>query len=102
MKKKIVVTGGAGFVGSNLIKYLLNKTNYKIISIDNYSSGSKNNHIKNSKVKYLRSNTKNISKILNKKKISVTKLARGVPVGSDLEYVDEATLIRAIEGRISV
>tara|TARA_S200000501_G_C20791108_1_gene729565 strand:- start:521 stop:1114 length:594 start_codon:yes stop_codon:yes gene_type:complete len=43
-----------------------------------------------------------ISKILNKKKISVTKLARGVPVGSDLEYVDEATLIRAIEGRISV
>tara|TARA_B100000214_G_C23936514_1_gene613440 strand:- start:473 stop:1066 length:594 start_codon:yes stop_codon:yes gene_type:complete len=43
-----------------------------------------------------------ISKILQKKNISVSKLARGVPVGSNLEYIDEATLIRAIEGRISV
>jgi len=41
MKKFIVVTGGAGFVGSNLIKLLLDKTKYKIISIDNYSSGTK-------------------------------------------------------------
>ena len=51
-KKFIVVTGGAGFVSSNLIEYLLNKTNYKIISIDNYSSGSKKNHIKNKKINY--------------------------------------------------
>ena len=49
MKKTIIVTGGAGFVGSNLIEFLLNKTNYKIISLDNYSSGSKKNHIKNNK-----------------------------------------------------
>ena len=41
MKKFIIVTGGAGFVGTNLIEYFLKKTNYKIISIDNYSSGSK-------------------------------------------------------------
>ena len=40
MKKIIVVTGGAGFIGSNLIKYLIIKTNYNIISIDNYSTGS--------------------------------------------------------------
>ena len=40
-KKKILVTGGAGFVGTNLIKKFLKKTNYKIISLDNYSSGSK-------------------------------------------------------------
>ena len=38
-KNKIVITGGAGFVGTNLINLLLKKTKYKIISIDNYSSG---------------------------------------------------------------
>ena len=41
MKNIIVVTGGAGFIGSNLIELLLNKTNFKIISIDNYSTGLK-------------------------------------------------------------
>ena len=72
MKKIIVVTGGAGFVGSNLIKYFIKNTNYKIISVDNYSSGSKKNHTKNSRVKYVNGNTKNIEKILKKnaKKIS--------------------------------
>ena len=48
--KKVLVTGGAGFVGTNLIKLLLKKTKHKIISIDNYSSGSRSNHIKNSRV----------------------------------------------------
>ena len=66
----IVITGGAGFVGSNLIKLLLKKTNKKIISIDNYSSGSKKNHIKNKRIQYIKSDTKNISSILkNLKKI---------------------------------
>jgi len=64
-KNIIVVTGGAGFVGSNLIEYLLKKKNFKIISIDNYSSGSKKNHIKNKKVNYIKSDTKNISKLLD-------------------------------------
>ena len=41
MKKYIVVTGGAGFIGSNLIYKLLQSTNYKILSIDNYSTGKK-------------------------------------------------------------
>ena len=50
IKKIIVVTGGAGFVGGNLIEKLLRSTNYKIISIDNYSSGSIKNHIKNTRV----------------------------------------------------
>ena len=68
MKNSILVTGGAGFVGTNLITLLLEKTNFKIISIDNYSSGSKKNHIKNSRVKYLKSNTKNISKVIKKPK----------------------------------
>jgi recombination protein RecR len=43
-----------------------------------------------------------LSKILGNYKVNVSKLARGVPVGSNLEYVDDATLIRAMEGRISV
>ena len=62
-KNNIIVTGGAGFVGRNLIKKLLLKTNYNIISLDDYSSGSKNNHIKNKRVKYFNGNTKEISKI---------------------------------------
>ena len=66
MKNFIVVTGGAGFVGSNLIDLLLRKTSFNILSLDNYSSGFKKNHIKNKKVKYLKGNTINISKILNK------------------------------------
>ncbi len=71
-KNIIVVTGGAGFVGSNLIKGLLNYKNFRIISIDDYSSGFKQNHIKNKKVQYFKNNTKNISKILNiyRKKIN--------------------------------
>ena len=69
MKNVIVVTGGAGFVGSNLIEYLLLKEKkIKILSLDDYSSGSKKNHIKNLRLKYLNGNTKNISQILRKYK----------------------------------
>ena len=65
MKKNIIViTGGAGFVGTNLINLLLNKTKYKIISIDNYSSGYKKNHINVKRVKYINADTRNISYIL--------------------------------------
>ena len=67
-KDKIVITGGAGFVGTNLINLLIKKTKFKIISIDNYSSGFKKNHIKNKRVRYVNGNTKNISQILKKSK----------------------------------
>ena len=68
MKNILVVTGGAGFVGSNLIDLLVKKTKYRIISIDDYSSGLRKNHIKNLRIKYIKSNTKNISQILKKPK----------------------------------
>lgn len=74
MKNLIIVTGGAGFVGSNLIELLLKKTKYQIISLDNYSSGSKKNHIKNKRVKYLKGHTLEIQKILNKYKTNIKSI----------------------------
>ena len=64
MKKYIVITGGCGFVGSNLINFFLKKTNFNIISIDDYSSGFKKNEIRDKRIKYLKGNTRDISKIL--------------------------------------
>ena len=74
MKNLIIVTGGAGFVGSNLIELLLKKTKYQIISLDNYSSGSKKNHIKNKRVNYLKGHTFEIQKILDKYKKNITSI----------------------------
>ena len=68
MKNIIIVTGGAGFVGTNLIELLLIKTKYKIVSLDNYSSGKKKNHIKSKRIKYINGNTSNIKKIFEKQK----------------------------------
>ena len=73
-KNIIVITGGAGFVGSNLILHFLKKTKYKIISIDNYSSGSKKKHIKDKRIKYICNDTKNISTILKKQKKKINSL----------------------------
>ena len=74
MKKKIIVTGGCGFVGSNLIECLIKKTNFKIISIDDYSSGNRRNQLKNKRIKYINSHTKNISQVLSKYKSNITCL----------------------------
>tara|TARA_B100001250_G_scaffold409445_1_gene433812 strand:+ start:51 stop:938 length:888 start_codon:yes stop_codon:yes gene_type:complete len=74
MKNIIIVTGGAGFVGSNLIYYLLKKTNKKIISIDNYSTGNKKNHIQDKRVKYLNFNTSKIEKKLSRIKKNIQSI----------------------------
>ena len=64
MKNLIIVTGGAGFIGSNLIEKLMKNPKFKIISLDNYSTGKKQNHIKHRNIKYVNADTKNIFKIL--------------------------------------
>ncbi len=71
MKKLLLITGGAGFVGSNLIEFLLKKTKFDIISLDNYSSGSKKNHIFDKRVKYIKGETSNIQKILKRYKNNI-------------------------------
>ena len=68
--KTVLVAGGSGFIGTNLIKRLLNE-GHEIVSIDNYSTGKKKNHISNPKVKYINENTKNISKVLKTKKKNI-------------------------------
>jgi len=67
-KKNIIVTGGAGFIGSNLIQLLIKRTKFKIISIDNYYSGKKSNHIKNNRVRYIQGETKDILKLIKNPK----------------------------------
>ena len=67
MKNLIVIIGGAGFVGTNLIEIFLKKTKFQIISLDNYSTGSRNNHYKSKRIKYLKGHTKNIEKLLKSK-----------------------------------
>ena len=74
MKKYIVVTGGAGFVGSNLIESLIKKTKYTIISLDNYSTGSRRNHIISKKVIYIKGDTIKIEKKLSKYKKKIKSI----------------------------
>tara|TARA_B100000989_G_scaffold180379_1_gene135558 strand:+ start:6211 stop:7092 length:882 start_codon:yes stop_codon:yes gene_type:complete len=99
MKNHIVVTGGAGFVGSNLIDLILKKSKYKIISIDNYSSGTKKNHIKNKRVKYLKSDTMNIEKVLEKYKkkiISIFHFGEFARIFQSFKKFDECYLSNSI------
>ena len=67
-KNIIVITGGAGFVGSNLILHFLKNTKYKITSIDNYSSGSKKKHIKDKRIKRLKNLYKSTSNLIPSKR----------------------------------
>ena len=74
MKEIIIVTGGAGFVGANLIRKLITNTKLKIISLDDYSSGFKRNHIKNKRVRYIKGHTRDISRLLNTHKNKINAI----------------------------
>ncbi len=63
MKKKILVTGGAGFVGSHLCERLAQNKDYEVYSLDNYFTGSEANHVEN--VTYIRGDTKNIASLVD-------------------------------------
>lgn len=60
--KLILVTGGAGHIGSHIIEELIKNPNNKVISLDNYSNGSPKNHINGAE--YRIGHTKNINKII--------------------------------------
>ena len=62
MIKKVLVTGGAGFIGSHLCEKLLNSGMYEVFSLDNYFTGNENNHIKG--VNYIKGNTSEIENLI--------------------------------------
>jgi UDP-glucose 4-epimerase len=104
MKDILVVTGGAGFIGSNLISGLLKFKKFRILSIDNYSSGSSKNHIKNKRVKYLKGSTKNIE-ILTKSYIgrihSIFHFGEFARIYQSFEKINEC-FSSNIEGSLNV
>lgn len=61
--KKVLITGGAGFIGSHLCESLIGAGGHDVVSLDNYFTGSKKNHI--SGVEYIEGSTKDIEKIIN-------------------------------------
>lgn len=62
-KTKVVVTGGAGFVGSHLCEALASSGEYEVISIDNYFTGSKDNHVDN--VEYIHADASDIDQVVS-------------------------------------
>ena len=62
-RKKILVTGGAGFVGSHLCERLAQNSQNEVYSLDNYFTGSTDNHVPG--VEYIKGNTSDIDKLVS-------------------------------------
>lgn len=63
MQKRILVTGGAGFIGSHLCEHLAQNSNYKVYSLDNYFTGTRENHVPG--VEYIEGCTSDINKLIH-------------------------------------
>ncbi len=104
MRNILVVTGGAGFIGSNLISELLKFRQFKIVSVDNYSSGLFKNHTKNKRLKYLTGSTKDIEILLkkyNKKIHSIFHFGEFARIYQSFKKIDEC-FSSNIEGSLCV
>tara|TARA_R110000796_G_scaffold38053_8_gene96117 strand:- start:2340 stop:3173 length:834 start_codon:yes stop_codon:yes gene_type:complete len=88
---KILVTGGAGYVGSNLIKHLKGNTNATITSLDNYFTGQEANHIKG--VEYIQDCTWKINELPKQDIVyHFGEYSRVVPSFKDVEYLMTSNL----------
>jgi len=104
MRNILVVTGGAGFIGSNLISKLLKFKKFRILSIDNYSSGLSKNHINNKRINYLKGSTKNIENLLrgyNGKIHSIFHFGEFARIYQSFKKINEC-LVSNIEGSSNV
>ena len=101
--EKILVTGGAGYVGSNLIENLLkNSSTVKITSLDCYSSGLTSNHIDSDRVNYIEGYTWDINSIFNDEKFDIVyhfgEYSRIVNSFDDYDFVSKSI----VEGTLAV
>lgn len=99
MKKNILVTGGAGFIGSNLCEKLASDSNNVVYSLDNYSTGSKSNHVPG--VVYIEGETIDIEKLITVKPDLIYHLGEYSRVEQSFEDIDKVFRFNSI-GMFSV